>query len=171
MRPDLLVAVPLLAFGLACGGVGAPKHEEPPPAPAGASTTAPASDASPTRIGPTDPKAAAKALAAAGYTANVYGVCRKYADCKCTLYDSVQDCVDQFGKASTVFPQQVWTCVLARDCDGLCNFDAGTCFKLYAEQLEEGTKKPRDADKCAAGTLPVEVYDLHGDYLRTDCRE
>jgi hypothetical protein len=193
MRLAPLAIVPVVLTGLACGGLmggaedaatpTAATPKAPPKSPAKAADTATAprtgakpapaapAKAVPAAAGPTDPKAASRALAESGYTANVYGVCAKYSDCNCNLYDSVQACVDQFGHAGAIFPQQVWSCVLARDCKALCAFDAGTCFQLYAEQLKEGTNKPRDADKCAAGTVPVEVYDLHGDYVRTDCRE
>ncbi|MBW2255831.1 MAG: hypothetical protein JRI25_14705, partial [Deltaproteobacteria bacterium] len=97
---------------------------------------------------------------AGAYSSNVYGVCRKYTDCDCNLYGSVTDCVEEFGDAKNMFPPSVWGCVLARDCEGLCVFNAGTCFELYALQYTKGSKK--GAKYCEEGTLPIEYYDRDG---------
>jgi hypothetical protein len=167
----------ILALGLACGGLGESVSET-FPAVAPASAPAPPASASVPATVPAPSPAAAPASAAApkpesdttgGYTANVYGVCRKYADCKCSAFDTIDACVSEFGDAKDTFPPEVWACVLSRDCEGLCDFNAGTCFELYALQYTKGSKK--GAADCPAGTLPVEIYDLHGDYVRTDCRE
>jgi hypothetical protein len=111
-----------------------------------------------------------EAMATAGaYSSNVYGVCRKYTDCDCNLYGSVTECVEEFGDAKNMFPPSVWSCVLARDCEGLCVFNAGTCFELYALQYTKGSKK--GAKYCEEGTLPIEYYDRDGVHLKTVCRE
>lgn len=157
----LLTAAVVLGFGLACSGLG-----DALPVPSASAPSEPA----PAAAAPEPAAAAPETQGVAGaYTANVYGVCRKYADCKCSLYDSVDACVAEFGDAKDVFPPEVWGCVLARDCEGLCVFNAGTCFEIYALQYTKGSKK--GAADCPAGTLPVEVYDLHGDYVRTECKE
>ena len=116
-----------------------------------------------------EPEAAKPMPKAAGYTNNVYGVCRKYQDCECTLFPSVSECVEEFGDAAEIFPPKVWSCVLARNCEGLYDFNAGTCFELYALQYTKGSK--HGAYKCAAGEMAIETYDADGNYLRTDCKE
>jgi len=146
MRP--LAAFALLGFGLACSGLT--ESSSAPPA-------------------PTEAAAPAEPDSSGMYTANVYGVCRKYTDCDCNLYEDMDACTTAFGEAKDVFPPEVWACVLARDCEGLCGFNAGTCFELYALQYTKGSKK--GAEACPAGTLPVEVYNLRGEYVRTECKE
>lgn len=169
----------VLALGLACSGELLPDPEgAAPDEPVVAlPATEPPAAVEPAAATPKEPetaeerKEAAKALVKAGYTANVYGVCKKYQDCKCNLYESVDGCVREFGEANDVFPPEVWSCVLARDCEGLCDFNAGTCFELYALQVKEGMKKVGEGVDCPEGQKPVEIYDLHGDLVRTECRE
>ncbi len=154
----LLAAVVLLATALACGGTPAPT------APV-VVEAAPAADDAELR------KERARAMVQSGYTASVYGVCRKYEDCKCNLAPSVEACVTEFGRAKDEFPPEVWACMLARDCEGLCEFSAGSCMALYAEQVKLGLKQVGAGVTCPAGQRPYDVYDLHGNLARTECRE
>jgi len=156
-----------LALALACSGTGnGDVAAEPEEADAGATADAAPAPTSPDAAA--DPEDVAQAKAGA-YSNNVYGVCRKYTDCECNLYGSVTECVEEFGDAKNIFPPSVWSCVLARDCEGLCVFNAGTCFELYSLQYTKGSKK--GAKYCEEGTLPIEYYDRDGVHLKTICRE
>ena len=104
------------------------------------------------------------------YTTNVYGVCKKYADCDCSLFESMDACTAEFGKAQDLFPPEVWSCVLTRSCETLCTFNAGTCYTLYAEELAAGLRTVGEGMDCPEGTKPMDVYDLHGEFVRSECK-
>ena len=108
---------------------------------------------------------------ATSYGANVYGVCRKYHDCDCNDFGTLAACVDAFGKTKSKFPEDTWSCVLARDCEGLCEMDSGTCFTVHALlTVKEKATGDRPKVECGAGEKPIDLYDPSGRFLRTECR-
>lgn len=101
------------------------------------------------------------------YTNDVRGVCRKYTHCRCNTFGTIDACVAEFGR-SVDFPPEVWSCVLARDCEGLCEFNAGTCFELYA--LRTVQEPAPDKPPCPEGQHRLETYDAGGKLVASTCR-
>ena len=100
------------------------------------------------------------------YGSDVRGVCRKYTHCRCNPYGTIDACVAEFGSAGDL-PPKVWSCVLARDCEGLCEMDAGACFELYAMEVTRGGAAQAT---CPPGQHRLELYDVNGKFLRDECR-